>query len=109
MSQSSERVPLTDTGRRSGSIGQFVRWLLPEDGIVDEIAVEVAAAGTRQVALTRTERELAAARILAAGGNATDIARRLFISYASAKALAARIAQENAAEAASPVLAADVA
>jgi hypothetical protein len=40
------------------------RWLLPEDGI----ATEIAALGARPVALTRTERRLAAALILACGG-----------------------------------------
>ena len=41
------------------------RWVLPEDGIVDEIAVAIAAAGTRPVALTRTERWLAARPVAA--------------------------------------------
>ncbi|MGK5559192.1 hypothetical protein ACSNOI_47105, partial [Actinomadura kijaniata] len=44
-------------------------WLLPDDGIVDYIAVEIAASGHRPVRLTRTERLLAAALILAAGGS----------------------------------------
>ena len=68
------------------------RWVLPEDGIVDEIAVAIAAAGTRPVALTRTERWLAAGRILAAGGTPFLICKRLHVSVATtALAMAAAI------------------
>ena len=67
------------------------RWVLPEDGIVDEIAVAIAAAGTRPVALTRTERWLAAGRILAAGGTPFLICKRLHVSGRTALAMAAAI------------------
>ena len=67
------------------------RWVLPEDGIVDEIAVAIAAAGTRPVALTRTERWLAAGRILAAGGTPFLISKRLRVSGRTALAMAAAI------------------
>lgn len=67
------------------------RWLLPEDGIIDPVAVEVAARGTRRVRLTAAERRLAAALILARGGSANDIARRLCMSGHAARALAAGI------------------
>jgi len=67
------------------------RWVLPEDGIVDEVAVAIAAAGTRPVALTRTERWLAAARILAAGGTSFLICKRLHVSGRTALAMAAAI------------------
>ena len=73
------------------------RWVLPEDGIVDEVAVAIAAAGTRPVALTRTERWLAARRILAAGGTPYLISERLHVSGRTALAMAATI---NAAQAA---------
>ncbi|MGI5225727.1 hypothetical protein [Actinoallomurus sp. CA-142502] len=66
-------------------------WLLPEDGIVDPVAVAVSAAGTRRVRLTPTERRLAAAHILAAGGTPITIARRLHISYANARTLTDQI------------------
>ncbi|WP_026400695.1 hypothetical protein [Actinomadura rifamycini] len=66
----------------------YGQWVLPEDGIVDEIAIEIAAAGTRPVALTSTERVLAAARILAAGGTRNDIAARLHVSGTTAATLA---------------------
>ena len=62
--------------------------VLPEDGIVDPIAIEIAASGTRPVALTHTERVLAAARILAAGGSANTIAVRLHVSGSTARTLA---------------------
>ena len=64
--------------------------MLPDDGIIDPIAVETAATGTRPVALTRTERQLAAARILADGGTAYVISARLRVSGSTALALAAQ-------------------
>jgi hypothetical protein len=66
------------------------RLVLADDGIIDPIAVELAARGTRTVALTRAERRLAAARILARGGTPYLIAKRLHVSGATALALAAR-------------------
>ena len=44
-------------------------WLLPDDGIIDDIAVDVAVKGLRPVRLTQRERELAGAGILALGGS----------------------------------------
>jgi hypothetical protein len=38
-------------------------WLLTEDGIIDPLAVELAATGARRVALTPAERLAVAARI----------------------------------------------
>ncbi|MFC9975220.1 hypothetical protein ACFVH6_30430 [Spirillospora sp. NPDC127200] len=66
-------------------------WLLDDDGIVDQIAVQIAAAGTRRVALTRTERLMAAALILAGGGTSHDIAHRLHVSGKVAVRLAAQV------------------
>ena len=48
------------------------RFVLADDGIIDLIAVEIAARGTRTVALTRAERRLAAARILARAARPTS-------------------------------------
>jgi hypothetical protein len=79
---------MTDTG--SGS------WLLPDDGIIDPVAVEIAARGTRRVRLTAPERRAAAALVLARGGSATDIASRLHISGSSARDLATAIQAEAA-------------
>ena len=66
-------------------------WTLPEDGILDPIAIELAARGIRPVALTPAERLTAAARILARGGTPALIARRLHVSGTTALILAARI------------------
>ena len=66
------------------------RLTLADDGIIDLIAVDIAARGTRPVALTRAERQLAAAAILARGGTPTLIAKRLHVSEATALALATR-------------------
>jgi hypothetical protein len=60
------------------------------DGIIDPIAVEVAARGVRTVALTRADQQLAAARILARGGTLCVISRRLHVSGTTAVLLAAR-------------------
>jgi hypothetical protein len=67
------------------------RWLIADDGIIDPLAVEITAAGTRRVRLTAPERRFAAALILARGGTANDIAARLHIGGRAAIALAASI------------------
>ena len=64
--------------------------VLADDGIIDLIAVEIAAQGMRAVALTRAERQLAAARILARGGTPYLISERLHVSGTTALTLAAR-------------------
>ena len=61
---------------------------LPDGGIIDYIAVEIAAGGTRPVALTHAERQLAAARILAGGGTPYVVSKRLGVSGSTALALA---------------------
>jgi hypothetical protein len=57
---------------------------LPDDGIIDPIALEIAARGIRPVALTPAERQLAAARILACGGTLNSICARLHVSGTTA-------------------------
>jgi DNA-binding CsgD family transcriptional regulator len=64
--------------------------VLADDGIIDMVAVDIAARGMRPVALTPAERQLAAARILAQGGTPYLVAKRLYISGTAALALAAR-------------------
>jgi DNA-binding NarL/FixJ family response regulator len=64
--------------------------VLDDDGIIDLIAVEIAARGTRPVALTPAERQLAVARILARGGTPNLISERLHVSGTTALLLAAR-------------------
>lgn len=64
--------------------------MLADDGIIDRLAVEIAARGHRPVALTPAERLLAAARILASGGTPYLISERLHVSGSTALTLAAR-------------------
>jgi hypothetical protein len=63
-------------------------WMLPDDGIIDPIAVEIAAKGERRIALTAPERHAAAEMILARGGTVAVIAERLCMSASAASALA---------------------
>jgi hypothetical protein len=67
------------------------RWVLPDDGIIDDLAIEIAASGRRPVPLTVPERRLAAAVILAAGGTPYLISRRLHLNGQNARALAAEL------------------
>jgi hypothetical protein len=60
------------------------RLMLADDGIIDPIGVELAARGARPVALTRAERQIAAARILTRGGTAYLISKRLHVSGTTA-------------------------
>jgi hypothetical protein len=64
--------------------------MLADDGIIDLIAVDIAVRGGRPVALTRAERQLAAAAILAHGGSLSLISQRLHVSGTTARTLAAR-------------------
>lgn len=63
-------------------------WMLPDDGIIDRVAVEIAAKGERRVRLTAPERRAAAEMILARGGTVPVIAERLCMSDSAASALA---------------------
>jgi hypothetical protein len=66
------------------------RLALADDGIIDLVAVHIAARGTRPVALTRAERQLAATWIIAQGGTPSLISKRLHVSGTTALALANR-------------------
>jgi hypothetical protein len=70
-------------------------WVLTDDGVIDPIAVEIAASGSRPVALTHAERQLAAGRILARGGTPSLISRRLRVNGSTARALAAQYRQQG--------------
>jgi hypothetical protein len=74
----------------------YDRWVIPEDGIIDPVAVAIAASGQRRVRLTRAERRVAAARILATGGTTRTIAKHLHMQYAAACVLAASITETAA-------------
>lgn len=62
-------------------------WIVPDDGIIDPIAVWIAASGQRRVRLTPVERRLAAALIVAQGGTSYRVAKHLGISSWAAHAL----------------------
>lgn len=68
---------------------------LPEDGILDEIAVSIAAVGIRVVRLTTRERFEATKRILANGGNAGTIMHRLGVGVARANRLRDKVHREE--------------
>jgi hypothetical protein len=63
-------------------------WMLPDDGIIDQVAVEIAVKGERRVRLTAPERRAAAEMILARGGTVKTVAERLCMSDSAASALA---------------------
>ncbi|MFB9830939.1 hypothetical protein [Actinoallomurus acaciae] len=72
-------------------------WLLPEDGVIDPVAIELAATGERSVALTESERRIAASLILTAGGTPNLIAKRLHMAHTNARALADEITADRSA------------
>lgn len=80
--------------RESGYDGVTARaprgdaWMLPDDGIIDPVAVEIAASGERRVRLTAPERRAAAELIVARGGTVRVIAERLCMNEHAAAALA---------------------
>jgi hypothetical protein len=65
--------------------------LMPGGPAIDPVAILAAITGTRLPELTRAERLIAAAFILAGGGRQADIVTRLGISKAEACRMAARI------------------
>jgi len=71
-------------------------WIIPEDGIIDDLAVQIAASGQRRVRLTKLERRMAAALIVARGGTAWDVCKRLFINYSTATALVTSLTADTA-------------
>jgi hypothetical protein len=81
-------LPDADDRRDTGA------WLIPDDGIIDDVAVDVAARGQRLVCLTRTERKLAARRILAEGGTYAQVARNLGCGKDMASALVRELTRE---------------
>jgi hypothetical protein len=87
--------------RRPSRRDRGTRWRLPTDGIIDEFAIELAVTGKREVPLTTPERLVAAQRILAAGGTAALIAKRLHMNGSEARKLAeAALGEDSEQEAA---------
>lgn len=59
------------------------QWQLPEDGIVDQVAVRAAVEGTdpdRVIRLTRTEQIIAATLLATRGATPAEIATRLHMN-----------------------------
>ena len=65
--------------------------LMPGGPAIDVVAIQLALTGMRRVELTRPERLIAAAFILAGGGRQADVVARLGISKAEASRMHARI------------------
>lgn len=58
--------------------------LLPDDGLIDELAVSIAVSGTRRVRLTPPERDLAARIMIGRGADLAELAAHLGTSTAAA-------------------------
>ena len=71
---------------------------LPEDGVFDPIAVDIAALGLRVVRMTDAERMAAAKRILAQGGNSGTLMTRIGITNSQAVHLMHRTREAGIAE-----------
>lgn len=68
---------------------------LADDGIVDPVAVDIAARGVRPVGLTETERRAAVALLLSRGGSPSLAAYRMRISLSTVRAIAAWLAEAS--------------
>ena len=75
--QRAQAITNGDTSDKAGRKPAASKHVLPDDGIIDHIAVAVAVSGSRRVRLTRQERELAARHIVAAGGGIEDLREHL--------------------------------
>lgn len=82
------RQPVLSASRVRKRPGPRPRWERPDDGIVDEVAVDAVVSGERALPLSRPERLLAVRKILGAGGGVTLISERLHVSSRVAAALA---------------------
>jgi DNA-binding transcriptional MerR regulator len=78
------------------AVGPHRRILSEDDGIVDEVKVEIVARGERWVPLNTAERQDAARMIVDRGGTPTDIATRLHVSGSTARLLYERAAGQPA-------------
>jgi len=97
------QVCAAEPGRGGSLWGCDTRWSNRDDGVVDDLAVALVAAGMstprRPVRLTPPERRRAVEQITAAGGTAYDVARLLHVSNKTAHALLAQAAGEPAGDA----------
>src|SRR6266581_2140174 len=58
--------------------------LLPDDGLIDELAISIAVSGVRVVRLTEAERAIAAERMIRGGADLAELAAHLGTSTAAA-------------------------
>jgi hypothetical protein len=91
------RQSLPSAARVRKRPGPRSRWERPDDGVVDEVAVDAVVSGERALPLSRPERLLAARKILSAGGGVTLISGRLHVS----NKVAAELAEQAAGQAVS--------
>jgi hypothetical protein len=70
------------------------QWLLGDDGIIDELAIEIAVSGSRVVRLTWPERMLAARRIVAMNLDLRDLVERLGLGADDTKRVLAELGLE---------------
>jgi hypothetical protein len=74
-----------------GVIPEKDPWLLyPDDGVIDQIAVSIAAYGERRVKLSRSERIVAARTLLRHGSTVAALCRRLTLPYIISEDLTCR-------------------
>lgn len=71
------------------------KWLSDADGIVDEIAIEVAMSG-RRVELTQRERDEVMRRMLAKGQSAGAVAERLHVTVRTVERYKRRVRNQQA-------------
>ena len=67
--------------------------LIRDDGIVDEIAIDIAFHGFRPVSLTSLERDIAIGKMINTGFDKPEIARRLYLDYETARKAINRVEQ----------------
>lgn len=67
-------------------------WLLhPDDGVIDQIAVSIAAYGERRVRLSHSERVIAARTLLRHGSTVSALCTRLILPYIVSEDLTCRM------------------
>jgi hypothetical protein len=86
---------LRGTYTEDGTDRSVPGWQIPDDGIIDEIAIDIAATGQRRVRLTPTELRLAARRIIASGFKAKTLEARLGISRSYAQDLVTELSTSS--------------
>lgn len=74
------RIKGRKRNNRPASKSSVVVWLLPEDGIIDEFAIELAVTGRKDVALTDGERRIAVQKMLKMHIGPEEMRKRLHVT-----------------------------